>query len=211
MGFNGGGLGKNGNGIRRPITVEHHNGNGKAATNKDKKPAEYKHVTPSTRVQNKVKPWPAGTTLIIGDSILYGIEENKLKRYQAKVRIHPGSCVDDVYDYIAPLLKKIPTNIILHIGSNDSPYKPADDIYNEIMNLKRYIENVLPSVIVYLSCPVIRADDIKANHTLRRLEELLKSHSHIIRGTCLGRKGLHLNGKGSGRLAMNFISLMRHL
>ena len=117
---------------------------------------------------------------------------------------------------MCPLLKKVPTNIILHIGSNDSPHKSADQIYSEILNLKRYIEDVLPSVNVYLSGPVIRADNILANHTLRKLEALLKSHGNVVKndnidGTCLGRKGLHLNGKGSGRLATNFISLMRYL
>ena len=90
-------------------------------------------------------------------------------------------------------------------------------IYGEILNLKEYVEDVLPNVNVYISCPLIRADNITANHTLRKLDMLLKTHNkNIIEnddidGTCLGRKGLHLNAKGSGRLASNFISLMRHL
>ena len=29
--------------------------------------------------------------------------------------------------------------------------------------------------------------------------------------SCLGRKSLHLNAKGSGRIAINFISQMRRL
>ena len=166
---------------------------------------------------NYVHPWPHNTTLIIGDSILHGIEESRLQKYNAKVRVNPGSSVDDVYDYIAPLLKKKPTNIILHVGSNDSPHKSADDIFKEISNLKCYIEEVLPGVNVIISCPSIRCDNMKANHTLRSLEEKLKASTFKIvsnaniDGTCLGKKGLHLNNKGAGRLAINYISLMRCL
>ena len=32
-----------------------------------------------------------------------------------------------------------------------------------------------------------------------------------IDGSCLSKGGLHLNDKGSGRLAMNFLSLIRRL
>ena len=66
---------------------------------------------PFERVNNQVKAWPQGTVLIIGDSMIGGIEERKLKKYRAKVRTNPGACVDDIYDYIAPLLKKKPAHI----------------------------------------------------------------------------------------------------
>ena len=94
--------------------------------------------------------------------------------------------------------------------------KSANEIYAEIVNLKKYIENVLPNVKVFLSCPVIRADNIRANHTLMGLDELLKSFHNVIDNNNidengLGRKGLHLNKRGSTRLAMNFISRMRRL
>ena len=89
-------------------------------------------------------------------------------------------------------------------------------IFTEIANLKRYIEDVIPGVNVILSRPVIRADNIKANHTLRRLEESIRSTftfvcNNNVDVSCLGKKGLHLNPKGAGRLAMNYISLMRCL
>ena len=58
------------------------------------------------RVQDQPFPWPKGTTLVVGDSMIQGIEENKLKRYKAKIRSFPGSTIDDLYDYIKPLLKK---------------------------------------------------------------------------------------------------------
>ena len=32
--------------------------------------------------------------------------EYRLRKYKAKVRVFPGACDDDLYDYITPLLKK---------------------------------------------------------------------------------------------------------
>ena len=82
------------------------------------------------------------------------------------------------------------------------------------MELKAYIESTLPTVKSYLSCPLLRLDDARANLTLRQLGFEMKSLPNVIinnnvNGSCLGKKGLHLNPKGSGRLASNFISLMR--
>ena len=67
-----------------------------------------------------------------------------------------------------------------------------------------------------MSCPVIRLDNNKANKTLRELDEILKSLPNIITNdnvdtSCLGKRGLHLNPKGSGRLAMNYITFMKYL
>lgn len=75
---------------------------------------------------------------------------------------------------------------------------------------------MLPNVKVYLSCPVLRTDNIKANTTLRRLNEALRYLPNVIINDnvddkCIGKKGLHLNARGSGRLATNYISLMRNL
>ena len=75
---------------------------------------------------------------------------------------------------------------------------------------------ILPNVKIFISCPVVRFDNYEANFTLRKLDAKLKSTRNIIMNdnidkSCIGKKGLHLNAKGSGRLALNYISLMRHL
>ena len=207
-GYCGKGLGKMENGIVNPITIE-----SKKRFSKDSL-----HST-IIRKNNYVHPWPKGTTLITGSSILLGIQEGKLKRYNAKVRAFSGATVDDMHDYLKPLLKKKPDNIILHIGTNDSVGKSADDIMAEIFNLVEFIEYELPMVNLCISCPVMRIDNMKANKVLRDLCSLLKIHfrsSNVIfhdkfNGTCLGHKGLHLNAKGSSLLAANYISYMRCL
>ena len=150
-----------------------------------------------------MKPWPPNTTLIIGDSILSGVEEGWLKKYNAKVRVNPEAQVEDLYDYMAPLLRKKPKNIILHIGSNDSNYKPAEQIFTEISDLKHYIEDVIPGVNVILSCLVIRADNINANHTLPRLEDSIRSSFRFVCNnnvdvSCLGEKEISFKSQRGG-------------
>ena len=214
MGYSGGGLGKHENGIKQPITVEKNEGRKGIGTRGS-------HHIPAAvtdpkrkRVDNPVKSWPPGTTLIIGDSMLGGIEEKRMKRYGVKVRSHPGACVDDLYDYITPVLKKKPAQIILHIGTNDSTFKLAKDIYDEIVNLKAFIHQALPGTTVYLSCPTLRVDSGRANRTVRDLDSKIKRYGDCVTndnidGTCLSKMGLHLNRKGTSQLAANYIKLMQ--
>ena len=125
--------------------------------------------------------------------------------------------ISDMYDYLTPLLQKEPTYIFLHVGSNNSLNEDSTTILNKLLLLKMHIKLTLPNVKIYLSCTVLRIDDAKANLTLRHFTNILKplNSGEIINDnvdvTCLGKAGLHLNPKGSGRLAMNFLSQMQCL
>ena len=167
---------------------------------------------------NNKKKWPENTILITGDSILNNIQEDILrKKFNVKVRPFPGADVNDMYDYIAPLLRKEPKYIILHIGSNDAPYKTSSDILDDILKLKTHIESVLPNVAIYLSSPIPRFDNVTAGYTIHHLRNKMKDlnfkiiQNDNIDANCIGKIGLHPNGKGTGRLAMNYISLMKRL
>ena len=69
--------------------------------------------------------WRKGTTLITGDSILYGIDEKKIcQNGSVKVRVFPASTIEDLQDYyIKPLLRKQPSKVILHVGTNNASLK----------------------------------------------------------------------------------------
>ena len=63
----------------------------------------------------------------------------------------------------------------------------------------------------------MRIDNSKARLTIKHLLSKIK-HMKVkymlnnnISENCLGRKGLHLNPRGTGRLAVNLISLIRKL
>ena len=164
------------------------------------------------------KKWLPNTVLITGDSLLNNLEERRMnKQYPVKVRPFPGADTQDMFDFIAPLLKRMPTYIILHIGCNDALDKNSSEIYSDIMKLKAHIMAKLPNSAVIISCPVLRTDNAKASLTLNRLRNVIMKECNYflihenIDSSCLGKAGLHLNSKGTGRLAMNFISLMRRL
>ena len=122
-----------------------------------------------------------------------------------------------MYDYLAPLLKKEPDYVILHVGTNDSVTKSSDKILNELLDLKAHIESILPKATTILSQPIVRIDDVKVNLTIRRLIDKLEKldipllNHNNINVEHLERKCIHLNGRGTGRMAMNFISMFRQL
>ena len=68
------------------------------------------HVSPKSN-ENLYK-WDRNTTLIVDDSMLSGIEERRISQRDRKVKVKnfPGAKIDDMYDYIKPLLKKCPDN-----------------------------------------------------------------------------------------------------
>ena len=59
----------------------------------------------------------------LGDSILNGIVEEKLcaQKRLVKVKRFPGSTVDDLIHHIIRIIRKKPTNMIIHTGINDAP------------------------------------------------------------------------------------------
>ena len=67
--------------------------------------------------------------LIAGDSMLHEIVENELNgKLHVEVRPFPGALVEDMEDYLKPLLKKKPTHLILHIGTNDTTNSSSDSV-----------------------------------------------------------------------------------
>ena len=175
-------------------------------------------ITPESSSQ--LKTWPENTVLFIGDSMLAGIDEKRLSRkFNTKVRSHPGANIDDMLDHIKPYLRKKPKNIVLHVSTNDASnhHVTSEDIFKKLIELKSYINKVDADCKVTFSCPLIRNDNSLANLKIIHLRNKLKtSKENIITNenidyTYLGRKGLHLTPKGDTRLAMNFIDFLKHL
>ena len=74
--------------------------------------------------------WPIGTTVIVGDSILNGIVEEKLCGKGRLVR------VDVLGHHIIPIIRKKPTNIIIDIGTNYAPSSTSREIQDYLLKLK---------------------------------------------------------------------------
>ena len=159
--------------------------------------------------------WKKGTTLIIGDSLLYGLDEQRLKN--AKVRIYPGAGIEDMHYNILPLLRKKPTTVILHVGTNDCTSDNSAEITVKLLKLKNFILTTLPTCKIIFSSLIDRFDDANAQLTVKMTNENMEKrelniidNSNIIR-THLGKKGLHMNPNGTGRLALNIIKVLKSL
>ena len=102
---------------------EYYNKEKSDKANNDETPGNFKHA------------WPTGTCLIVGDSILTGIDEKRLSRNNqvVKVRDFRGATIDDLKHHLVPLLKKKPEHIILHIGTNDAVSKTSRQILDELL------------------------------------------------------------------------------
>ena len=101
----------------------------------------------------------------MGDSTVSGIIEKKMSRNRkVKIRFFPGAKIKDMFHYIIPLLEKKPDYVILHVGTNDAPYKADSDISNEILELMRSIKEKHPGCkTITLSAPMIRSDNYNVN------------------------------------------------
>ena len=123
----------------------------------------------------KVHTWKKGTTLIVGDSMLGGIKEALLApRNNVKVRSFPGATISDMRDYMRPLLRKKPSRILIHVGTNDAPNSDAQEIVSNLINLKNFVTSEL-DIPVIISSPVNRYDNENLSNTIRNVNAKLKN------------------------------------
>ena len=100
-------------------------------------------------------------------------------------------------------------------GTNDATNNTSTKIIDDLVMLKSSISKQLLSCRIVLSKPIIRHDNGKANLTIRNVNKHLSAlqseciENDNISSQHLGRKGLHLNPKGKGRLALNFMKQIR--
>ena len=115
--------------------------------------------------EDKVKEthtWRKGTTLIMGDSILSQIREDKLcKKGTIKVHCFPDAKFEDFYHYAILFINKKPDRIVLHMGTNNAQNCTPED---QILGLKNFILQKLPTCEIIISTPMLRTGNRTANN-----------------------------------------------
>ena len=117
--------------------------------------------------------------------------------------------------HLMPIIVKQSDYLILQVGANATTTNTSRKIIDDLLMLKCNILKQLPNCRVIVSKPTIRIDHGKANLTLRNVNKHLETlnleciENGNISAQHLGRKGLHLNSKGKGRLALNFLNQIR--
>ena len=141
-----------------------------------------------------------------------GVDEKRLSKKHSNVNVFQfaGARIEDVNQYIIPIIKKEPDYLILHVGTNYATTNTSKKIVDDLLILKSNISKQLPICRIVLSKPIIRHDNGKANLAIRNVNKHLPAlqsefiENDGISSQHLGRKGLHLNPKGKDRLALNF-------
>ena len=102
------------------------------------------------------------TVLIVGDSILNGIKENKLsKTRHIRVQPIPGGKIDDIKENLNDLLHEELQKVIIHVGTNNAMTDTPKEIFEKLISLKHQIESILPKYEVTSSNLIMRTDEPK--------------------------------------------------
>ena len=119
--------------------------------------------------------WSKNTTLIVGDSMIAGVNESMISRKGRVVKVRPfsGATIEDMYDYLKPILKKCPDNIILHVGTNNAARESPRVVFDKLLSLKSFIEKTLPNCKISISNLIKRTDNNEAAKTVDKVNELL--------------------------------------
>ena len=105
---------------------------------------------------------------------MFGIERRISKRdRKVKVKNFPGATIDDMYDYIKPLLKGCPDNIVLHVGANNMVNEPSKLVLDKLLNLKKFVEHTLRESNVVIFNLITRTDNGRSSLTVIKTNEHL--------------------------------------
>ena len=100
---------------------------------------------------------------------------------------------------LIPIIRKKPSTIILHVGTNDVKNLPSRAVLHNLLKLKFLVKDSLPSCRAFISTPTLRSDDGKAQITVSRFTKHLlqlkigTTSNNNINVKHLRGKGLHFN------------------
>ena len=154
-------------------------------------------------------------------AILKNLQGRKISR-SAKVKVSsfPGCTTMDMRDHIKPVLRRNLDAIVMHFGTNSLRSSASvRDCAEEIVNLATMISYESAADLA-ISGIIPRSDDEVLAVEVSGVNKILKTfcnqngwgyvdHSNISPEHDLSRSGLHLNTKGTARLATNFINYLR--
>ncbi|RUA05886.1 MAG: hypothetical protein DSY43_03480 [Gammaproteobacteria bacterium] len=170
----------------------------------------------NTTVQGKLN------VVIAGDSIVKYVKGWELSNHSQRVTVKSfaGASVEDMSDFVKPLLRKQPDKIVLHIGTNDLRSSEPQTIADSITDLAHEIELQSPDTSIAISGIITRTDISDLTPRVSETNRILRSFCNQngwefapnsnIKASHLNQKGLHLNPSGSAALQRNFNFLINN-
>ena len=118
-----------------------------------------------------------GTCVIVGDSLVNGIDEKRLSKKQGNVEVSHFSeaGIENINQHIISIIKKQSDYLIVHAGTNDTTTNTSKKVVDDLLILKSNISKQLPRWKIVLSKLIIRHDGGKANLTIRNINSSQKA------------------------------------
>ena len=134
-----------------------------------------KNKNDSKNTNTKYKMIKKKTVLVVGDSMVNGIEESKLSNTRhIRVQSIPGDKIEDIHQNLKDLLHEDLETAIIHADTNNTITDTPQMIVDKLITLKRNIEGSLTKCRVIISKLIVRTDNTKANTTIRKTNRLIK-------------------------------------
>lgn len=125
---------------------------------------------------------------IAGDSIIQHVHGWELTTNEKHVALKSfsGARIADMEDYLRPLLRKEPDEIILHVGTNNVRDESPRSVAKGIVNVVTRIQIDFPSTHLSISPLLPRSDNLELNDKIKEANKILNSFS-LSRGLTLLR------------------------
>ena len=114
--------------------------------------------------------------IVAGDSMLNNIEDRfnlNTKKANVSIQAFPGSTIEDFKDYVAPLARKKPDALIVHIGTNNVRSDTPKKVTENLIQLHRYVKSIAPETKLVLSNIIRRHDYQNLGKKIIKINSLL--------------------------------------
>ena len=173
---------------------------------------------------NAVPPRKQPLVAVVGDSILKRMSSFELrKRIQSAspiVRPFIGATIEEMRDYIKPVLMKKPDVVVLHIGTNDLSNPRFEEEASILQRFDNLIQEILECGAIPIVSFVVCTQDLEINERVKNYNKLLFDycaknliifikHDNIYFKHTM-RDGIHLNMHGSDILWNNIVDMINY-
>ena len=182
-------------------------------------------TSPSQKPRSSNRRKKKKTVVIAGDSIVKNIIGASMSGFDDDhffvVKSFPGATLEDMKDFIKPLIKRQPDKLILHAGTNNLRNSSPRTIADSIVNLAAKIKEESSNTDVGISGLLVRNDNTDLASKVNLVNKILFDYCNLnqipflgntnINTSHLNSRGLHLNKRGSTTLQNNLRQFARDI
>lgn len=109
-------------------------------------------TSPALRATQSTSSNSKKLVVIAGDSIIKHVQGPKISNNEGHVAVKSfsGAKIDDMEDYLKPLIRKNPDKMVLDVGTNNTTHQDPSMVPEGIANLAIQIKDNSPSTEIFL-------------------------------------------------------------